>query len=443
MKLAVLGAALVIVASAVSASAQSVRPERPYRGIFGGGYGNTEQLLTLDASLDGGYDTDVLAGGNASSGTVSTNGNQEAGAFGQFGASLEYTLNRNRVGFGATASTTQRTYPSLGLLGSYGGGFNGWFQIARRTRLTVSESSTYQPFLNYGFFAVPYVPGDVGIAPDVTPNFQSGVAPTTQIRNSLSTSLTQSLTPRASVSFSGSVDKTNASGVVVPDLNAKSVGGRFSYQVAKGFGFHAGYGYREGMYSNQAVPVTQTPVFHNFDVGIDYNRPLSFSRRATLSFGTGSAAYQDLGVTRYYVTGNANFTYELNRTWNVTSAYSRDAQLIESLRAPVFGDSLTVGLHGLLNRRVDVGASVSGSRGTVGTVATSDYESYYGNATLVFGVSRRIAITTTYSYFHQVFGRAVDLTPATPQNLNRQTIQAGLTFRLPLISRARRPNAAG
>ncbi len=50
--------------AAAPAFAQISRPERPYRGLFGGGGGSGEyeQSLTASLSLGGGYDGNVLTG---------------------------------------------------------------------------------------------------------------------------------------------------------------------------------------------------------------------------------------------------------------------------------------------------------------------------------------------------------------------------------------------
>ena len=53
--------ALVAMLWSGSAVAQAPRPERPFRGLFGGGVGNTEQSLTAHASLGGSYDDNLLA----------------------------------------------------------------------------------------------------------------------------------------------------------------------------------------------------------------------------------------------------------------------------------------------------------------------------------------------------------------------------------------------
>jgi hypothetical protein len=204
---------------------------------------------------------------------------------------------------------------------------------------------------------------------------------------------------------------------------------------------HAGYRYQEGRYTGSLVAPQPTPIFHNIDVGIESNRPLSFSRRATLAFGTGSTAVQDYTGTHYHLTGNATLNYELNRTWNASLGYTRDAQFLENVRQSVFADSLLASLHGLFTRRFDFTATASASRGTVGAVGSDNFSSYFGTLSMMTGLTRLVALHTSYSYFRSMFDRTVDLPGVFQPNLARQTLQVGLSFQLPLISRARRPDA--
>jgi hypothetical protein len=439
--------ALACSASPAMAQTPPARPARPYRGLFGGGQGNTEQLLQLTASTDGGYDTNVLAGStpNGDTGTgVPGKSEATAGPFGQFTVGVEYTLNRKRVGFAAIANTAQRFYSSQasnGLLGTYSGGLSGWFHLAKKTRLSVDETSWYQPFLSYSYFPVPSVIQEDEIAvPDVAPQFDLAVGHQTQTRNAITASLTQQITSRSSVSVGGSYDVTQSSGNAI-DLTSYSANARYTIQLAKGLGVHAGYGYQEGRYSGSLVASQPSPVFHNIDIGIDYNRPLSFSRRATISFATGSAAIQDYRGTSYHMIGNANFKYELNRTWLASLGYSRDTQFLQNLRQPVFSDSLSAGLHGLFSRRFEFGATASASRGIVGVLSADNFSSYFGTVSLTTGLTRTVALHTSYSYFRSTFDRTVDLPGVLQPNLARQTVQAGLSFQLPILSRARRPDA--
>src|SRR5436309_2042874 len=95
-----MSATLALLALALPAFAQQQqRPERPYRGLFGGGVGNAEQLLTLSVQFGGGYDGNILAG-SAGNGVGLSPIAQRApigGKTGDASLGLNYTMSRPRV----------------------------------------------------------------------------------------------------------------------------------------------------------------------------------------------------------------------------------------------------------------------------------------------------------------------------------------------------------
>src|SRR5262245_6335409 len=104
--LGVLLAALVTV-NAAFAQSPATRPDRPYRGLFASGLGDSEQSLVAQGSVGGGYDSNVLA--DAGFGT-----DPRLAASGMVGAvsgSLAYSMQRDRLGFGASFGESSRYYP--------------------------------------------------------------------------------------------------------------------------------------------------------------------------------------------------------------------------------------------------------------------------------------------------------------------------------------------
>src|SRR5207247_3153031 len=110
------------------------------------------------------------------------------------------------------------------------------------------------------------------------------------------------------------------------DLVAEGANIRYSQRVSRYAGFHAGVGTRIGVYGSlrDAIRI-QT---RDIDIGIDYDRPLSLSRRTTFTFSTGSSLVPDQGVTHYRVNGSATLTHAMGRTWTSRLQYSRALQLI-------------------------------------------------------------------------------------------------------------------
>ena len=74
-------------------------------------------------------------------------------------------------------------------------------------------------------------------------------------------------------------------------------------------------------------------------------------------------------------------------------------------------------------------------------MGSDNFSSYFGTLSMMTGLTRLVALHTSYSYFRSMFDRTVDLPGVFQPNLARQTLQVGLSFQLPLISRARRPDA--
>ncbi len=442
--------------AAASAAAQTTRPERPYRGLFAGGVDDAEQLLTVRFSASGGYDDTLATSGSQGEVLSGPTDPREArkGSYGQAAGGVAYRLNGTRAGIGASGSTTQRRFSTVGgsVLGTYAGDVSAWFQVARRTRLTASESYSFQPFLSYGLFPQPnYAGGQPNEPVDLprgepvdpsAPGFDLASGSARQRRHSGSASLTQSLSPRTSVSLGAAYDNARAS-LDAGNVSSYSGDGRLSLQVRQGVGVHVGYGYREGQYGSQSPHAPS--IARSLDVGLDYNRPLSFSRRTKFGFSTGSTSVQESTRTVYRLTGNARLSYEFQRTWNAALAYNRDAGFLQNLRRPVFADALSLSIAGQASRRVQVSTSLGAALGLVGLIdatRSNGYNTFFGTSALTFGVSRYAALDVGYSYYHYAFERGVQLPQTTGRQLNRQSVQAAVKLWLPIEHRSRRPHAA-
>ena len=137
-------------------------------------------------------------------------------------------------------------------------------------------------------------------------------------------------------------------------------------QLTPNAGFHLGYGYGAGRYPN-IRGFTQSGI-HNIDVGLDYSRALSVSRRTQFSFATGSALfYANQGITvgadrrlDFALLGNANLTHEMGRTLDgvarvpavgVSSTKASSSRSWRSRSAPT--------LQGLISRRLQFDASTA------------------------------------------------------------------------------------
>ena len=190
----------VHVAGVAPVSAQQARPERPYRGLFGGGVGNTEQLLNVQLGVGGGYDDNILAGLTGDSGTSSGPAGQTGGGYGALNAELTYALNRTRVNFSASLATSSRFSPELpnNLLGTHGVSVGGSFQVAKATRVMLSHSTSYQPFMTWSLFPTLT---EFPIGEPAIPSQDFAVGDEDYFVHTSDVSLSHNLSRRAAVSF--------------------------------------------------------------------------------------------------------------------------------------------------------------------------------------------------------------------------------------------------
>src|SRR5262245_28607696 len=150
-----LAAALAVHLAAGAAFAQESRPERPYRGIFGGALGSSswEESLSVNGSLGGGYDSNVLA--NATDAGIGTGTGRptdaRGGGFGMLAGGIKYSRSKPTFNFGASANANARYYTTVedSFVSSYGGSAAASIKPASRTNINFGGSIGYQPFSLY------------------------------------------------------------------------------------------------------------------------------------------------------------------------------------------------------------------------------------------------------------------------------------------------------
>lgn len=437
---AAIGAALP--AEAQLQQPPSPRPERPYRGLFGGDLGATEQSLILNASAGGGYDDNIFIDQPGSIGAGDPRF-AKSGVVGTFNGSLSYTLDKSRVSFGLGASTATRYYPGQDtqeFVSGQNANAHAAFKLSRRSSLQVFQSIGYQP---YSFLS---------ILPPVFEPLNGQPLPQEPVIGTLSTpylAWDRYLTSQTGVSFQQELSRrvsmslaydTTYSGTPYPgssDLLTRYGRGGLRFALTKNLGLRLGYGYTSARYS-----ADRHSNVSNIDAGIDYNRALSFSRRTTFSFNTGSTIISDgLGNDQFQAVGAARLNHEMGRTWNVWGSYDRQFSFIDALLTPALTDSFGAGINGLFNRRVQWQANV---RAVIGTLSTYQqaFDTNQATTSLQVALTRKLSWVSSYSYYHYRYDQGVILPPGVAHNIDRQSVQTSISVWAPLFSRSRRSNAA-
>ena len=428
---------LGVVAAPAWAQNRPTKPERPYRGLFGGGSSaRMEQALTLSVSLGGGYDTNIQPNvgvpGEADPGPAS----REDGSFTYLVGDLTYTLNRNRFAFGAGFSANARYYPDIqeGLLATYSGSISESFQFTKRTSLNAYQTVAYQPF--YAF--VPFPPL---FAPDlgevISPETDFRAAETDSLLYTASASVNHGLSRRASLigRYSYTFNDLGSDELDIAYHYAES---RLSYTLTRDLAARVGYGYgRSDAVNEQDQDLIST---HLIDAGLDFNRALSLTRKLKLSFNAGVTGTRDDETTHYAIIGGARLDREIGRSWNASLAYDRNVGFTPPFREPLLYDSLTFMFDGMISRRLQFHSTAAAVYGNVGLEEGDKFSTYYTTTGISYGLSRSLGLGIDYTFYRYSFDTVV-LPEIRGGFLNRHSVRAYLTYWLPLIHRARRADA--
>jgi hypothetical protein len=414
------------VPASAQAPLQPTRPERPYRGVFASGVDASGQSLTASSTLSGGYDDNVLADATRRS----TFRNGQGGSLGQFSGGLNYALVGERGTANAAVGTSVRYYPSLrsDLYKTYNGSVGGTLQLSKKPNLSVHQSASYKP---YTFLP----PAETGATAGVSSAPELDFVPlaTQYIGYEGGADLRHPLSKR--LSFQSSY------GYVVTDRLSKEFWRQtgatsFSIGMTRDVSLRLGYRYTEAHYD------TQTVATHRPDVGLDFLHALSLTRRTNLTFGVGTEATVIRGVSRWHVTGNAQLTHEMGRTWSTVAAYERGTYFSETLSTPIFGNSASATLGGLITRRLQFQMGANALVGKMGFSNNRNMNLYRGSVTLSTALTRFMNVGIDYAYYKYNFDDQIELDPRLPTDINRQSIRAHVSLWAPIINRSRTANAS-
>jgi hypothetical protein len=419
-----------------TAYAQSFRPERPLRGLFGSGYGAAEQSLVFSGSLGAGWDDNIFVGSGERQGGVQDPRRARSGRYGVGSAGLSYGWARERVQFGASATTTTRYYPGTldDFLSSHAGSARFSMQVRRGTRLTAGQSIAYQPRNLLDLFAG--LDGDdTGLVPVADEDAAVGVQQYRTLGTGARLSHSHQLGRRSSVDVSYGYQHRQISWSD-RRYGRHSVSGGYRRDLSQGLSLRIGYGFNDTRHYGADVEPLRT---HNIDGGVNYNRALSFSRRTTLSFATGSRAVNNAGRTRFRATGSARLTHQIGRTWSTWVAYNRDVGFIDAFDQPFDYDAATGGIGGMLNRRVQFSGSARASYGRIGFAGGRRFDTWSGTAGLNFLLTRLVSAGASYVFHTYTFGEDVVLPPDMSRSLHRHGVRGTVSLSAPLFTRSRRP----
>jgi hypothetical protein len=423
-------------------SAQPASLRRPYRGLFGAPTDPNRQSLVLNLSGFGAYDGNLYhrEAGTLEDPTDSTA--QQNGFFGGGLISLNYNKPGRRYTFFADASAgvNYYTYRNESAPGyQFAVGLTA--MVTRRARLTANEMLTYSPDYRLSLFSSPL---DSSVLADpyngALTDYDLYKSPS--YRSYTSISLARPIGRRLTLDVFYGLTQSVYSGEVV-DYRTQYAGFRLTRQMTRNLGVHAGYSYYVADYPQNQLGLGSQGL-HNLDIGVDYSRALSVSRRTQFSFSTGSAVLASQGTsiespessasnTTFYVLGSANLTHEMGRTWTAGLSFSRSVDFHEGFGEPFFSDSISAALTGLLTRRLHSSSYAATSFGNVGVGSGNRFNGFGASTGLGYGLFRVLELFVDYVYYHYRFDEQVAFDPRFPRAMNRQGIRFGAHASFSLI----------
>jgi len=175
-------------------------------------------------------------------------------------------------------------------------------------------------------------------------------------------------------------------------------------------------------------------VVHLLNIGGNYGRPVSASRRTFVTVGGGSAVLESNGQAHLQAIANAALQHEFGRSWRGSARYHRGFMFLDELAGPLMSDGLVAELNGLLTRRLELLGSGSFTHGTIGlSPSATPYNAYSAHTQVRYALSRVAAVYAEYVLFNYRFAESVRLGAGLPSYFDRQTVRVGVTVRTDLF----------
>ncbi len=406
---------------------------RPFRGLFAGDAGTpTEngQHMSVSFSALGAYDDNVFAGERGSANPRF----QRPGVYSSLTTGLVYSNRSERQAVDANLSGAFRFYPEdQSLSSTQQAGSVSYGTRVGRTSIQLSQMLLRAPRFGFqGFPTIdPVTDSALGLGDLEFGTNDFDVALRQVLRLASAASVARTFGPRSSVSFNYAFRHTDfADGG--PSLTTQRGGGQYDLQLTRSASLRLGYGYRQ---FTLAGTDERTGV-HDINVGINYQKALSFSRRTTLQFNTGSSVMNRRNRTFVRLTGSADLEHEIGRTWTALVAFRRGLRFIDGFTEPALSNSVSAQVGGLVTRRLDVSANIAYVKGLsgVGDDGTNQrFSTYASTLTVRYALSQLLAVYTQALRYHYVFGDGIALPEGFDRTIGRSGVRFGLTSNIPLF----------
>ena len=428
----------------LAADAQVInRPQRAYRGLFGGGRpqdpNRSRQELTFTFNALGGYDDNAAAGegiGAPPPTALTPNG---AGYTGTFDGTLSYFVGKSDRSFALDFGGGASAYHNVDLDPSQSFRLNarGRTTLGQRTSISATENLSYSSQLRVD------APLTGGLPVEDVPTTDTaifGLGSRDSVSSTTSADLEQRISRDASVS--------GTYGYTTTVYDEGNFGGYRSHHASANYRHRVGrwteatgtYEYSTTRYgftlSDEGRPMTE----HRIGGGLAWERRLSPRRNMTVTMEGGAFNVDSVtGLLQqpysvWVPFAEVEATLDLGRDWNLGGSYRRGVDTIEGLTLEAFiNDNATFRLSGLATRRLDlafIGGVASGTSAAEGGL-NSRYLTTTVSAQARFAISRMLSTIVSYHYYHYDFDETV-LPVGVAPTYGRNAVRVGISMWLPI-----------
>jgi hypothetical protein len=433
--------AVIVCGGAADVAAQSIRPSRPYRGLFGGGAAvesdQTRHELALTASILAGYD-DYLAP-QSSAGPVDPTLVGQGGYSALADLGLRYWYGRTARALSIDARTFSTTYSNFGANPTLGGDLvvSAWTEFTSRNRLQATQSITYSPTLVMGAFE--------GLATDVDPELLpdwgigSGLVEQRSWGSTSSLAIARRWTSRQTGTVNLSYWRRSYLNQLGYDSAGAAINASYSWNMNRFVALGANYDYSDTIFeetTDDGTPLTN----HGTGVTVSFRKRISPSRQLQLTGGGGATHVDSVSAVdhrpqSYWLpTGHGTLRLDVGRSWALGADYRRSIGVLQGVTLETFAtDALSIRADGTAGPRFEVAFSLAYATGQAGIGGDpGQYESYGANAQLRYGLARWGALSLNYDYYRYSLEGIADVPTSLPPNYDRNALRIGFTFWFPL-----------
>jgi hypothetical protein len=352
-----------------------------------------------------------------------------------------YVRRTTKKTFSASGGTAVRYFPDTGQMISVDRSARVGFetQLGGRNRFSASQSVQYSPFHQFGAS----LGGPSGFAGESPLSNADGATAVGQTFYDLGTAIGLDRTyRRASLSASYST-RINLYSNEEQTLTAHRAGVGLRFTLARYISLLIGTASNFGQ-TGQSAARTRT---QDIDLGLDYNRPLSFSRNTTLRFKTGTAVITRRGTAqdpmelggRFRLIGSVAAEQTLGRNWQARAGFDRNMQYLDAFPDPFYTTGLLASLTGKVGRRLDLRWQGDYSSGkAVEPEAIELGKSFEGGRSMFrlnFAASRQLQFYAEHHYSenHLSVGALQSLPPGLIPRRYGRAVRVGMTLWAPFV----------